>query len=121
MVGSWALFVFLLGAVPVGPVLARYVADVSLQEQGSGNTGATNVARVVGRYAGLATLLADIAKGVVGAVGGMWATESVGVAGVWHRRCVGHCFTPTCAGGVARGWLHHSVCCSCSCRKWRWT
>lgn len=95
IVVSWALFVFLLGAVPVGPVLARYAADVSLQQHGSGNTGATNVARVVGRSAGLATLLADIAKGVVGAVGGLWATESVGVAwGCGIAAVLGHCFTP---------------------------
>lgn len=95
IVGSWALFAFLLGAVPVGPMLARHFADVSLQERGSGNTGATNVARVVGRYAGLATLLADIAKGVVGAAGGLWATGSVGVAwGCGIAAVLGHCFTP---------------------------
>lgn len=95
IVGSWALFVFLVGAVPVGPVLARYVADVSLQELGSGNTGATNVARVVGRHAGLATLLADIAKGVVGAGGGLWATGSIEAAwGCGIAAVLGHCFTP---------------------------
>ncbi len=92
---SWLLFAFLLGAVPVGPVVTRYVADVELQSQGSGNIGATNVARVVGRGAGAITLLADALKGTVGALGGLWLAEGLH----WAWACgvvavLGHCFTP---------------------------
>ena len=92
---SWVLFAFLVGSVPVGPVVARYVADVTLQSHGSGNIGATNVARVVGRGAGAITLMADALKGTMGALGGWWLGEDLrwawacGVASVF-----GHCFSP---------------------------
>ena len=95
IVGSWAVFAFLLGAVPVGPILARYLADVALQSEGSRNTGATNVARVVGWKAGAVTLLADILKGAVGAGGALWLSGSGDAAWLCGVLAVlGHCYTP---------------------------
>jgi glycerol-3-phosphate acyltransferase PlsY len=92
---SWALFAFLLGAVPTAQVVARYVADVDLHEHGSGNIGATNVARVVGRKAAAATLLADGLKGTLPVLGVWWHTGSLH----WAWFCgilavLGHCYTP---------------------------
>ena len=92
---TMALLSFLVGAVPVGQVVARYVVDIDLREHGSGNIGATNVARVVGARAGLITLFADISKGalaVVGALGvgcGVQESWACGILAV-----AGHCFTP---------------------------
>lgn len=92
---SCALFAFLSGAVPVGQIVARYVADVDLSTAGSGNIGATNVARVVGRKAGLFTLVVDVLKGVVpvlvaqAALGDPHLAWGCGVLAV-----LGHCYTP---------------------------
>ncbi len=53
---------YLVGAIPFGLLLGRLVgADVRLQ--GSGNIGATNVGRVLGKKLGILTLLLDVAKG----------------------------------------------------------
>jgi glycerol-3-phosphate acyltransferase PlsY len=41
------------------------MAGVDIREVGSGNVGATNVARTVGKKRGLLTLIADVAKGFV--------------------------------------------------------
>ena len=58
------LFAYLLGSVPTGFLLG-YLAGVDVRKAGSGNVGATNVARVVGKKLGLLTLLGDAAKGFV--------------------------------------------------------
>src|SRR4030095_3891855 len=58
------LFAYLLGSVPTGYILGS-LAGVDVRKAGSGNVGATNVARVVGKGHGIFTLVADIAKGFV--------------------------------------------------------
>jgi acyl phosphate:glycerol-3-phosphate acyltransferase len=58
---------YLFGSLPVGVWVGRW-AGVDVRHAGSGNIGATNVARTVGRRAGLLTLFADVAKGALPAV-----------------------------------------------------
>ena len=50
--------------MPTGYILG-YLAGVDVRKAGSGNVGATNVARVAGKKLGLLTLLGDAAKGFV--------------------------------------------------------
>jgi glycerol-3-phosphate acyltransferase PlsY len=57
------LFAYLSGSVPWGVVLTRISSAADPRRHGSGNVGATNVARVAGAGLGLATLAADILKG----------------------------------------------------------
>lgn len=57
---------YLLGAVPFGVLVAKcFDRGIDLRSTGSGNIGATNVARTLGKGAGLLTLLLDAAKGAV--------------------------------------------------------
>lgn len=56
------LFSYLLGAVPFGLLFSR-AAGKDVRQEGSGNIGATNVNRVLGRKLGILTLLCDVAKG----------------------------------------------------------
>jgi acyl phosphate:glycerol-3-phosphate acyltransferase len=62
---GWLLLAasYLLGSIPFGLLLGRLVAGVDVRQSGSGNIGATNVARAAGRRLGVATLLLDAAKG----------------------------------------------------------
>ncbi len=55
---------FLIGSIPSGYIIGK-LYGVDVRSQGSGNTGATNVSRVLGKRAGVTTLLLDILKGVV--------------------------------------------------------
>ncbi|MEJ2253508.1 MAG: glycerol-3-phosphate 1-O-acyltransferase PlsY [Nitrospirota bacterium] len=55
-------FSFLMGSIPFGVILAR-VKGVDLRKTGSGNIGATNVLRSVGKGAAVFTLLGDLLKG----------------------------------------------------------
>ena len=53
---------YFIGAVPFGLVLGK-AAGIDVRKDGSGNIGATNVARLVGKKIGIVTLLLDVAKG----------------------------------------------------------
>lgn len=55
-------FAYLLGSVPTGYILG-YLSGVDVRKAGSGNVGATNVARVAGKKLGIFTLVGDVAKG----------------------------------------------------------
>jgi glycerol-3-phosphate acyltransferase PlsY len=64
--GSLVLFAYFLGSVPFGILVARlFDRNVNLRETGSGNIGATNVARAAGKSAGILTLAMDVGKGVL--------------------------------------------------------
>jgi acyl phosphate:glycerol-3-phosphate acyltransferase len=54
---------YLLGSIPFGVILAKFLGGADVRKAGSGNIGATNVARVAGPAAGVLTLLLDAAKG----------------------------------------------------------
>lgn len=56
---------FVLGAVPFGLIVARLAKGIDIRKHGSGNIGATNVARVVGKGAGLFTFVLDVVKGLL--------------------------------------------------------
>jgi len=58
---------YLLGSIPFGYLLVRFVQQEDVRDTGSGNIGATNVARAGGTTLGLFTLLLDALKGFVAA------------------------------------------------------
>jgi acyl phosphate:glycerol-3-phosphate acyltransferase len=59
-----ALAAYLIGAIPFGYLIARG-RGVDILHQGSGNIGATNVGRVLGRRFGILVFVLDFAKGAV--------------------------------------------------------
>ena len=60
-----ALISYLLGSIPFGYVLVRLVRHEDIRAFGSGNIGATNVARGGGKALGIATLVLDCLKGAL--------------------------------------------------------
>ncbi|MEM1024638.1 MAG: glycerol-3-phosphate 1-O-acyltransferase PlsY [Myxococcota bacterium] len=83
---------YLAGGLPFGVMIARALGH-DIQESGSGNTGATNVGRVVGRAWGILVLILDAAKGAIPC----WlALESAPAwaPAVGGAAIVGHVFSP---------------------------
>ena len=68
---------YLLGAIPFGLLIAR-CKGVDIRRVGSGNVGATNVFRSVGKGPGLLTFALDVAKGWLPA----WGSGRL-IAGLW--------------------------------------
>jgi glycerol-3-phosphate acyltransferase PlsY len=85
---------YLLGSIPFGLLLAKLFGGTDVRKSGSGNIGATNVARVVGPLAGILTLIFDTAKGTAAVwLAGRVTNESA----TWMMVAaipvlLGHCF-----------------------------
>jgi acyl phosphate:glycerol-3-phosphate acyltransferase len=90
---------YLLGSLPFGLWLARAIGKTDIRTAGSGNIGATNVTRVLGKKVGALTLFLDAGKGAlavfVGGVCGvqqsLWPTLLVS-ATAGACAVIGHCF-----------------------------
>ena len=61
---SVVLAAYLIGAIPFGYLVAR-LRGVDILRQGSGNIGATNVGRVLGKRFGILVFVLDFLKGAV--------------------------------------------------------
>jgi acyl-phosphate glycerol 3-phosphate acyltransferase len=75
VLGLTILASYLLGAIPFGYLIARW-QGVDILRQGSGNIGATNVGRVLGRSFGILVFLLDFAKGAVPVAAAKWLVGS---------------------------------------------
>jgi glycerol-3-phosphate acyltransferase PlsY len=64
------LISYLIGSIPSGFLLTKYVMKKDVRQYGSGNIGATNVARVMGLKAGILVAAFDILKGYLGVMVG---------------------------------------------------
>jgi glycerol-3-phosphate acyltransferase PlsY len=89
---------FLLGSIPFSYLLARCVGGLDIRAVGSGNVGATNVARTAGWRLGVIALLLDAAKGAAAVFAGRaFAAEGEAVvagAVAGGAAILGHVFTP---------------------------
>ena len=59
------LFSYLIGSVPTGYLIAKRVMGIDIRQHGSGNPGAANVYRIVGKWAGISTFVIDGLKGFI--------------------------------------------------------
>lgn len=94
LVPGLLLAAYLFGGIPFGLLLGKYVGGVDVRAIGSGNIGATNVARSAGKMLGVVTLLLDACKGAAPVLLARYVLDqpaqvvsAVGVAAV-----VGHVF-----------------------------
>ncbi|MGQ0636241.1 MAG: glycerol-3-phosphate 1-O-acyltransferase PlsY [Planctomycetaceae bacterium] len=59
------ILAYLVGSIPFGYLLTRWVRGIDIRQHGSGNVGATNVGRVLGWKWGVLVLVLDLLKGFV--------------------------------------------------------
>jgi glycerol-3-phosphate acyltransferase PlsY len=86
---------FLLGSIPWGLVISRAFYGKDIRKSGSGNIGAMNALRTLGKGGAVAVLLLDAAKGVVPALCVMRLLHDTHLAAIVAGCAVlGHCFSP---------------------------
>ena len=83
---------YLLGSLNMAIVYIQKKYKVDVRTEGSGNAGATNVARTHGLGAGLLTLGSDMAKTAAAALIGVLLAGSTGLAVACAAALTGHCF-----------------------------
>ena len=102
----WIALAFLSGSIPFGVILAK-AHGVDLRKVGSGNVGATNVGRALGRKWGFLCFFLDALKGAVPVIAAGRATGALGTpvtdmppADLWwwsatvFAALLGHIFSP---------------------------
>lgn len=63
-----AIISYLIGSIPFSFLTAKYMGGIDIRNYGSGNTGATNVFRSLGKKAGAVAFLGDFLKGFIVAI-----------------------------------------------------
>ena len=87
------LMAYLLGSIPFGVVVAKF-KHVDLRQHGSGNIGATNAARTLGKTAGILTLIGDCGKGYLAPwIAGRILESEWGIAVAGLMAFLGHIFS----------------------------
>ena len=94
------LFSFLMGSVPTAYLFARILKKIDIRQYGSGNSGATNAFRVLGKGPGLAVFAVDFFKGFFpvilfsGAYSNLSAAQPEFLVWIGFTAILGHVFTP---------------------------
>lgn len=68
---------YLIGSIPFGLVVARYIGGIDIRQHGSGNIGATNVGRAMGRKFFFLVFMLDMLKGFLPTFFAVQETASV--------------------------------------------
>jgi glycerol-3-phosphate acyltransferase PlsY len=83
------ILAYLMGSISFSILIAKKVAKIDIRHHGSGNAGATNTLRVLGKGPGILVLLLDALKGVIAIFiakyvfhGGDWTIALSGLAAV---------------------------------------
>jgi acyl phosphate:glycerol-3-phosphate acyltransferase len=102
-----AVVAFLVGAIPFGVLVSRAFYGTDIRAAGSGNIGAANALRTLGRRGAAAVLVLDALKGfaptlAAGALGGTVAATVAAFASV-----AGHCWSPFLGGRGGKGVATH--------------
>lgn len=82
---------YLMGSISVSVCLSK-LFGTDIRKKGSGNAGATNMARVFGMSAGVFTLAGDMVKAAIAVVLGYVLLGDVGLMAGGIACIVGHCF-----------------------------
>ena len=83
---------YLLGSISIAILISRHVFHQDVRQSGSGNAGATNVARVFGLGAGVLTFLGGFAKTLLAAWLGSLLGGVIGSCLGAAFALIGHCF-----------------------------
>ena len=87
-----ALGSYLIGCISLSIILSKNLFGGDVRGMGSGNAGATNMARSFGMSAGILTLVADALKAVISMIVGNLLFGELGLAIAGTACLIGHCY-----------------------------
>jgi acyl phosphate:glycerol-3-phosphate acyltransferase len=90
-----AIAAFLVGSIPWGYLIGRFIYHTDLRKSGSGNIGAMNALRTLGTKGAVAVLVLDAGKGVIAVLIARYLAHDAAVESL-AAACgvLGHCFSP---------------------------
>lgn len=63
IIASMLIAAYLLGSIPTGLIIGKWLYNIDIRQHGSGNLGATNTFRILGKKAGIFVTVFDVLKG----------------------------------------------------------
>lgn len=83
---------YLMGNIPCSYLIGKFYGNIDVRKHGSGNAGATNVLRTVGKKAAFLALVGDVLKGIIPALIGhqLMGIEGAMTASIFA--VIGHCY-----------------------------
>jgi glycerol-3-phosphate acyltransferase PlsY len=101
ILAAFVVGAFLIGSIPFGYVIGRLFYGTDIRKAGSGNIGAMNALRTLGKGGAIAVLLLDAAKGYAPVAIAYWLAKPSEAPGpevvasiVAAATVLGHCFSP---------------------------
>jgi acyl phosphate:glycerol-3-phosphate acyltransferase len=99
-----AIVAFLIGSIPWGVIISRAFYRTDIRQSGSGNIGAMNALRTLGKTGAVAVLLLDAGKGLIPTTVVIALFHDLHLAAVVATCAVlGHCFSPWLAFKGGKG------------------
>jgi len=83
---------YFIGSIPFSFIVSKQLGKIDIREHGSGNSGATNVFRTLGKKAGLLAFLGDFLKGILAASIGLGFFNTEGALICAGMAIIGHCY-----------------------------
>ncbi len=81
---------YFIGCISSSYFIGKLNGNIDIRQHGSGNLGATNAFRVLGLKAGVGVFAADLLKGVVATLIGMWIAGDIGGLAGGLAAIIGH-------------------------------
>lgn len=94
MVVAAFIVAFLIGSIPFGYVIGCIFYRTDIRTQGSGNIGAMNALRTMGKGGAIAVLLLDALKGFIPTLVASHCLGQICAAVVASAAILGHCYSP---------------------------
>ena len=69
---------YLIGSIPTAVWVSKWIYGIDIREHGSGNAGATNTFRILGKNAGIGVMIVDMLKGFIAVKLSLFSSLTVG-------------------------------------------
>ena len=83
---------YLFGSIPWSLIVGKAFYKVDIREHGSGNLGASNAGRTLGKKAGFSVALLDLSKALVAMLIAVWLTDKNTAVYAGVAASLGHCY-----------------------------
>ena len=94
---------FAVGSIPFGLLISRTFYATDLRREGSGNIGAANALRTLGKRGAAAVLVLDMLKGFVPTLGAAYFGGTIAASLAALVAVAGHCWSPWLGGRGGKG------------------
>ncbi|ATD30443.1 glycerol-3-phosphate 1-O-acyltransferase PlsY [Macrococcoides bohemicum] len=83
---------YLIGSIPTGLIIGKLFYNIDIRQHGSGNLGATNTFRILGKKAGIFVTIFDVLKGTISALFPMIFHQNIHPIIIGVVAVIGHVF-----------------------------